>query len=361
LTPDGRRATIIEFDSGHVLHAWPEPHRAWAQEGSQAGRPPAARTPDPRRYHVRMAGSDLIPTPPAELRERLAGTRGLLIDLDGVLMLRGEAIPGAVDAMDRLEQSRLPCRILTNTSLVSRRTLSLQAAILGFRIEPDHIVSALSATAAHTRRAFAGRPIYVLAAPDARREFAGQWLVSHAEADTPGMAVDAVVVGDSPEELTYANVNRAFRFIRDGAAFIAVHRNPWWSTVGGPTIDAGLFVVGLEYSSGTIATVIGKPSSGIFAEAASQIAAGSAAAGSAAAGSPAADATAGLVMVGDDLVMDVAGGLAAGLRTVLVLTGRSSPEDVARAARGEPPASGAPIVPIAIAPSIAGVVDALAR
>jgi len=298
-----------------------------------------------------MTGSDLIPTSPARLRERLAGTRGLLLDLDGVLILRGEAIPGAVDAMDRLERSRLPYRILTNTSLVSRRTLSLQAAILGFRIEPDHIVSALSATAAHTRRAFAGRPIYVLAAPDARREFAGQWLVSHAEADSPGMAVDAVVVGDSPEELTYANVNRAFRFIRDGAAFIAVHRNPWWTTVGGPTIDAGLYVVGLEYSSGVTATVVGKPSSGIFAEAASQIAAGS----------PGADAAAGLVMVGDDLVMDVAGGIAAGLRTVLVLTGRSSPEDVARAARGEPPASGAPIVPIAIAPSIAGVVDALAR
>jgi HAD superfamily hydrolase (TIGR01458 family) len=307
-----------------------------------------------------MTGSDLIPTSPARLRERLAGTRGLLLDLDGVLILRGEAIPGAVDAMDRLERSRLPYRILTNTSLVSRRTLSLQAAILGFRIEPDHIVSALSATAAHTRRAFAGRPIYVLAAPDARREFAGQWLVSHAEADSPGMAVDAVVVGDSPEELTYANVNRAFRFIRDGAAFIAVHRNPWWTTVGGPTIDAGLYVVGLEYSSGVTATVVGKPSSGIFAEAASQIAAGSPRA-DAAAGSPGADAATGLVMVGDDLVMDVAGGIAAGLRTVLVLTGRSSPEDVARAARGEPPASGAPIVPIAIAPSIAGVVDALAR
>jgi HAD superfamily hydrolase (TIGR01450 family) len=316
-----------------------------------------------------MTGSDLIPTSPARLRERLAGTRGLLLDLDGVLILRGEAIPGAVDAMDRLERSRLPYRILTNTSLVSRRTLSLQAAILGFRIEPDHIVSALSATAAHTRRAFAGRPIYVLAAPDARREFAGQWLVSHAEADSPGMAVDAVVVGDSPEELTYANVNRAFRFIRDGAAFIAVHRNPWWTTVGGPTIDAGLYVVGLEYSSGATATVVGKPSSGIFAEAASQIAAGSpaahAATGSpvtdAAAESPVTDAATGLVMVGDDLVVDVAGGIAAGLRTVLVLTGRSSPEDAARAARGEPPASGAPIVPIAIAPSISAVVDALGR
>ena len=304
-----------------------------------------------------VAGPDPIPTPPAELRERLAGTRGLLLDLDGVLMLRGAAIPGAVDAMERLHRSGIPYRILTNASLVSRRTLSLQAEILGFRIAPDRIVSALSATAAHTRRAFAGRPIYVLAAPDARLEFAGQLLVSHAEADRPGMAVDAVVVGDSPEELTYANVNRAFRFLREGAAFIAVHRNPWWTTADGPTIDAGLYVVGLEHASGTTATVLGKPSPAFFAEAASQVAAEIAAA------APETDAadTVGrdLVMVGDDLVTDIAGGLAAGLRAVLVLTGRSAAEDVGRAARGESPASGTAIVPTAVVASIATVVDAL--
>jgi HAD superfamily hydrolase (TIGR01450 family) len=318
-----------------------------------------------------MAGPDSIPTPPAELRERLAGTRGLLLDLDGVLMLRGEAIPGAVDAMERLARSAIPYRILTNASLESRRTLSMRAEILGFRIAPDHIVSALSATAAHTRRAFGGRPLYVLAAPDARREFTGQWLVSHAEADRPRMAVDAVVVGDSPEELTYANVNRAFRFLRDGAILIAVHRNPWWATAAGPTIDAGLYVVGLEYASGTTATVLGKPSPAFFAEAASQVAAEAAAATDPAATPPATapdpaagsraatETTAGLVMVGDDLVTDIAGGLRAGLRAVLVLTGRSSPEDVEQAARGEPPASGAAIVPTAVAPSIAAVVDAL--
>jgi len=315
-----------------------------------------------------MAAIDPIPTPPAELRERLAGTRGLLLDLDGVLMLRGEAIPGAVDAMDRLARSAIPYRILTNASLESRRTLSMRAEILGFRIALDHIVSALSATAAHTRRAFAGRPIYVLAAPDARREFAGQWLVSHAEADRPGMAVDVVVVGDSPEELTYANVNRAFRFLRDGAALIAVHRNPWWTTAAGPTIDAGLYVVGLEYASGTNATVLGKPSPAFFAEAASQVEADAAAAvpethraTSAAAAADSGTSGRGLVMVGDDLVTDIAGGLAAGLRAVLVLTGRSSPEDVEHAARGETPAKGAAIVPTAVAPSIAAVVDALAR
>jgi HAD superfamily hydrolase (TIGR01450 family) len=328
-----------------------------------------------------MTYADAIPTPPTELRARLADTRGLLLDLDGVLVQRGEAIPSAVEAMEQLEAIGLPYRILTNASLVSRRTLALRLGVLGFGIPEERIITALSAAAAHMRRAFADRPIYLLATPDARREFAGQWLVSHAEADRPGMAVDAVVIGDSPEELTYANLNRAFRFLREGAAFVAVHRNPWWTTEAGPTIDAGLFVAGLEYATGRTATVAGKPSVALFLEAASEVAAAAAtdrpaavhrtadadadpgASGTVGAGAaPAPDMPpAGIVMVGDDLLTDVAGGCAAGLETVLVLTGKSSLDDVAQAARGEPPASGEPIVPTAVAPSIEAVVGALPR
>jgi HAD superfamily hydrolase (TIGR01450 family) len=337
---------------------------------------------------LEMTDQDAIATPPAELAGRLAGTRGLLLDLDGVLVRRGEAIPGAVEAMERLAASGIPYRILTNTSLVSRRTLALQLGVLGFRVPEERIVTALSAAAAHTRRTFPERPLYVLAAPDARREFAGQWLVSHAEADRPGMAVDAVVIGDSREELTYANVNRAFRFLREGAAFVAVHRNPWWTTAAGPTIDAGLFVAGLEYATGRTAIVAGKPSTGFFLEAASRVAAEVAHAGTArapaseatgagpdapetttarpdsASATPRADSVSatplgGIVMVGDDLLTDVAGGRAAGLATLLVLTGKASPDDVASAARGEPPASGEPIVPTAVAASIGALVAAL--
>ena len=37
-----------------------------------------------------------------------------------------------------------------------------------------------------------------------------------------------------------------------------------WLTAAGPTLDAGAYVVGLEYATGTVATVVGKPSREFF-------------------------------------------------------------------------------------------------
>jgi HAD superfamily hydrolase (TIGR01458 family) len=282
-------------------------------------------------------------TPAPEARDRLAGVRGLLLDLDGVILLRGEAIAGAADAMAALADLGIPYRILTNTSLVSRETLSGQLARFGIRVPPAWIVSALSATAGYARDEFAGSPIYLLASPDARREFAGQWLVSHAEADAGAEAV-AVVLGDSPEELTYANVDRAFRYLHRGARLVAMHRNRWWLTPAGPTIDAGAYVVGLEYAAGVTATVVGKPSREFFVRALDDLGVG-----------PLGD----LLMVGDDLHLDAESALHLGLRSAHVLTGRHGPTDVQAAARGEPPAAGSPIAPTVVAGSIADVVAAL--
>ncbi|MCU0505423.1 MAG: HAD-IIA family hydrolase [Chloroflexi bacterium] len=292
-----------------------------------------------------MAPDPAVATAPEVARERLAGVRGVLLDMDGVLMLRGEAIAGAPDAVGRLRAAGVAHRILTNTSLVSRRTLSASLARAGIHLPPEDIVSALSATAGYTRDVFAGMPLYVLTSPDGRSEFIGQWLLSHAEADAPGATAAAVVVGDAPDELTYGNMNRAFRLVREGAALVAMHRNPWWLTAAGPTLDAGAYVVGLEYATGIDATVVGKPSREFFIRAIDDLGIG-----------PLGD----LVMVGDDLVSDIGAAGALGLRTALVLTGRHGPDDAAAAARGEPPATGAPIVPTVVAPSLAEVVEALA-
>ena len=172
-----------------------------------------------------------------DLGAALAGVRALLLDLDGVIVRAGEAVPGSVAAIQALEERRIPYRIVTNTSLVSRASLSRWAASLGSDIPPERFQSALSASAAHARRTFDGEPLYVLASDDARTEFAGQRLLSHAEASAPGARAAAVIVGDSPEELSYENLNRAFRLVRDGATLIGMHRNPWWLTPDGPTIS----------------------------------------------------------------------------------------------------------------------------
>ena len=65
-------------------------------------------------------------------------------------------------------------------------------------------------------------------------------------------------------DLSYENLDRAFRLVRRGAELIAMHRNGWWYTARGETIDTGAFVAALEYATGTRARLTGKPAPPMF-------------------------------------------------------------------------------------------------
>ncbi|MGH2512276.1 MAG: hypothetical protein ACRDGQ_06285, partial [Candidatus Limnocylindrales bacterium] len=207
----------------------------------------------------------------ASLEHALAGVRGFLLDLDGVLVLAGHPIAGGAQAIAELERLGLPYRIVTNTSLMSRATMARWGARIGLNLPAARILSALSLSAAYTRRRHAGRPLFVLASDDARTEFAGQHLLSDEEAGRPGAMAAAVVIGDSPEAATYDNLNHAFRLVQGGAELVGMHRNPWWLTPAGPTLDSGAFVAGLEFAAGRPATIIGKPAPAFFREAAAEL------------------------------------------------------------------------------------------
>ena len=57
------------------------------------------------------------------LRDALAGTRAVLLDLDGVIVVAGAPVDGAAEAIGSLERRQIPYRIVTNTSAVSRAAL----------------------------------------------------------------------------------------------------------------------------------------------------------------------------------------------------------------------------------------------
>jgi len=259
-----------------------------------------------------------------DLRAALHGVRALLLDLDGVIILKGKPVRGSVEAIRALEERRIPYRIVTNTSLVSRAALSRWAAKLGNEIPATRFQSALSASAAYAARTFPGQPLYVLASDDARTEFEGQRLLSHDEAGAKGAQAAAVIVGDSPEELTHENLNRAFRLVRGGAQLIGMHRNPWWLTPEGPTIDSGAYVTALEFAAGVSARIIGKPSAAFFSLAVDGLRADLAGRGSARL------RRVDIAMVGDDIRNDVLAGQRAGLRGVFVLTGKHTAGDLER-------------------------------
>ena len=256
--------------------------------------------------------------------------RALLLDLDGVIVLKGELLPGAGDALARLEQRRIPFRIVTNTSLISRASLAHWSRRLGSPIPPERIMSALSASAAYTGHRHAGAPLFVMASTDALTEFEGQRLLSAEEADAPGATAAAVVVGDAPEAVTFDNLNRAFRLVRGGAELIGMHRNPWWLTPDGPTLDSGALVTGLEFATERPARILGKPSAAFFREAAGALGAEVRERGERRL------VRSEIAMVGDDLRTDVQAARRVGLRGVLVLSGKHGLADL-DAATGRPP------------------------
>jgi HAD superfamily hydrolase (TIGR01458 family) len=124
-------------------------------------------------------------------------------------------------------------------------------------------------------------------------------------------AADTVLLGDLGDTLTFDRLNRAFRTVVSGAELVTLARNRYWRSKDGLVLDVGAFAAALEYSSGKPATLVGKPSPRFFEEVL------------AAMGIPAGEAA----VVGDDVESDVAGGQNAGMRGILVRTGKFRGED----------------------------------
>ncbi len=278
------------------------------------------------------------------LAAALDGVRAFVLDADGVLLYRGVPIAGAVGAIERLKARRIPYRVVTNFSSSHRATLARAFAdATGLPSEPQLIITAASAAATWTATHHAGGALYVLAQPDALREWKGQQLLTPDEADAKGAHVDAVVIGDAGDALSFRNLDIAFRHLRAGAAFIAMHRNPWWMTERGVTLDAGSLVAGLEFALGRKAVICGKPSPVVFREAVAGLRADVRVAGG-----PALRLSE-VAMIGDDPRADVAAAKRVGLRGLLVLSGKV---DAAGAATARPR-------PDAVAASLADIVAAL--
>lgn len=272
----------------------------------------------------------MVAKPVTDLRAVLDGVRAFVLDADGVLLFKGAPIDGSAAAIEELRRRDIPYRVVTNYSSAHRSSLAASfGKATGLEVDGAEIITAASAAAAHTQRHHPQGPILVIAAPDARREWAGQDIVSPDEADARAEPVAAVVIGDAGDDLSFRNLDIAFRQLHAGAEFVAMHRNPWWMTPKGFTLDAGAAVAGLEFALGRKAVICGKPSPVVFRQALDELRADVAESGG-----PRLRAGE-VVMVGDDPRADIAAARRIGLRGILVLTGKTT-RDEARAAGMRP-------------------------
>jgi HAD superfamily hydrolase (TIGR01458 family) len=232
--------------------------------------------------------------------------RALLLDLDGVLYVEEQPIAGAVEAVATLRDAGLGLRFVTNATQRSRAHTLEKLERLGMSVAPDELVTPAVLAVEHCR-ARGHERVALLMADDVKADFAGL-----AEADD---RADAVIVGDLGERFDYAVLNRAFRLIVDGAELVALQRNRYWLRADGLALDVGPFVAALEYAANVEAVVVGKPAPAFFLLALSQL------------GAEPGEAA----MVGDDVESDTGGAVRAGLRGVLVRTGKFREESLAAA------------------------------
>jgi HAD superfamily hydrolase (TIGR01458 family) len=252
--------------------------------------------------------------------------RAVLVDLDGVLYVEDEPVAGAVEAVAGLRDAGLGLRFVTNTTQRSRGHTLDKLDRLGFGVAREELITPATLAVEHCR-ARGHERVALLMGDDVKADLAGL-----TEADE---RVDAVIVGDLGQRFDYAVLNRAFRRLLDGAELVALQRNRYWRRADGLSLDVGPFVAALEYAAGVEAVVVGKPAPGFFLLALSQLGVGSEHA----------------AMVGDDVESDVGGAVRAGLRGVLVRTGKFRP-DAAEAADPPPTAT---IDSIADLPALLGV------
>jgi phospholysine phosphohistidine inorganic pyrophosphate phosphatase len=239
------------------------------------------------------------------LTDLLSSVDGLLIDIDGVLTHGEEVIPGATEAIAALRARRIPFRFMTNTTIYCRYTLLERVKSLGFDIAIEELFTATYVAANYLREQGA-TSYYPLLLPDAQLEFEGM--------DVDEESPEYVVVGDMGASFNFARLNRAFRALMGGAQLVALHKKRYWRTPDGLFLDAGPFVMGLEYAATTNAMVVGKPSEAYFQMVLDDL------------GLPPQR----VAMIGDDVEIDVKGAKAMGLQGWLVKTGRFRREDLGR-------------------------------
>jgi len=184
---------------------------------------------------------------------------------------------------------------------MNRATLAQRLQQIGLPIMEERLLTAPVATANYIRQHFPGTRCWILTKGDTAADFTDIELVEPSAKD-----ISVVVIGGAEELLTYEAMNNAFRLVMNGATLLAMHTNMYWRTAHDLQLDSGPYVRALEIATGKQAVVLGKPDRAFFEQALLTL------------GVQPQEA----LMVGDDIENDVAGAQRAGMRGVLVYTGK---------------------------------------
>jgi len=230
-----------------------------------------------------------------------------LLDMDGTIYLGNRLIDGALDFLKKVEENNKNFIFLTNNSSKNKKAYKEKLANLGCKVDEKRIFTSGEATVLYLKKKKEGAKVFLMGTSFLEEEFerSGFKLVKDRE-EKP----DFVVLGFDTT-LTYEKIWLACDFIREGVPFIATHPDLNCPLEGEKFMpDTGAMIRMIEASTGKLPLIIGKPHEYIIDAITEKYGLNK-------------DE---IAMVGDRLYTDIKMGEAAGITTILVLTGETTVE-----------------------------------
>jgi NagD protein len=230
-----------------------------------------------------------------------------LMDMDGVLVREQQPVPGAQEFLARLRELGLPFLVLTNNSIYTRRDLVARLARTGLDVPEASIWTSALATAQFLEDQRPAGTAFVIGE-------SGLTTALHDVGYTlTERDPDYVVLGET-RTYSFERITQAIRLVAAGSRFIATNPDNVGPTPDGPLPATGSVAALVSRATVVDPYYVGKPNPLMMRSALNAIEAHS-------------ETTA---MIGDRMDTDIVAGLEAGLETILVLTGVTTPGEAER-------------------------------
>ena len=247
--------------------------------------------------------------------ERLKSVRGLLFDLDGVFWRGDQPVPGAADSVARLKEAGFPVRFVSNNSSFDREGVLNQLRRFGVDAELEEVFVVSHVLAKEIARRENRATVYLIGADGMRKELENHGLRVIDEPEEIDYLTDFVVAGNDPE-LSMAKLTRALRCLEKGARYAVPNLDITYPVEDGLMPGSGVVAAAVQAMAGREPDImIAKPKPDLLLKAVDSM------------GIRPGEG----LMVGDSLKSDIPAAAAAGMPSLLVLTGGVTQEQIEQA------------------------------
>jgi 4-nitrophenyl phosphatase len=248
------------------------------------------------------------------MNDKINKVSSLILDMDGVLWHGETPVPGLAQFFNEINRRQISFILATNNATKTPKQYASKLDRFGIGVSESQILTSAEATAGYVKHAFpTASSAYIIGEVGLHEAMRsrGYHILDDDVDDLSSVQAD-VVVASMTRYVCYQHLAIANHLINHGAAFVGTNPDVTFPSENGRMPGAGSILAFLETSSGVTPEVVGKPNSIMFQEAIHRLSSN----------------VEDTVMVGDRMNTDIVGAHSVGLRTVLLLSGIATRDDI---------------------------------